>query len=140
MSPDLQNLNNYVSLVKDKPFAWFSNDCLTFTNGAFNAMYGKGWADDWVGKYHEDTKTFKRDHLRKIFKAKTIEEAISQKLQRIEGVPPKGALVLTDQCRKWVIGKAMGIAYGRYGLFLSEDGLDTIPIENITSSWVCHEI
>ena len=140
MTPDLQKLNDYVLLVKDKPFTWFSHDCLTFTNGAFKAMYGKGWADDWIGKYHEGNKTFKRDQLRQIFQAKTIEDAISKKLTRIDGIPPKGALVLTDQCRKWVIGKAMGIAYGRYGLFLANEGLETIPIEDVNSSWILHEV
>ena len=80
------------------------------------------------------------NHLRKIFEAKTIEDAISKKLTRVDGIPPKGALVLTDQCRKWVIGKAMGIAYGRYGIFLGNNGLETVPIEDINSSWVWHEV
>jgi hypothetical protein len=138
--PDLNSLNNYVARVKRQPFAWFSNDCLTFTNGAFKAMYGKGWADDWVGKYHKGNETFKRDQLRKIFKARTIEEAISGKLTRVDGLPPKGCLVLTDQCRRWVIGKAMGIAWGRHALFLNDDGLEALPIENITSAWNINEV
>ena len=140
MTPNLENLNDYVLLVRNKPFAWFTHDCLTFTNGAFKAMYGKGWADDWIGKYHKGNKPFKRDQLRKIFEAKTIEDAISKKLTRFDGIPPKGALVLTDQCRKWIIGKAMGIAYGRYGIFLANNGLETVPIEDINSSWVWHEV
>ena len=140
MIPDLDALNRYVAKVKQKPFAWFEHDCLTFTNGAFRAMYGKGWADDWLGKYHKGSKSFKRDQLRQIFQAKTIEDAISKKLTRIEGMPPKGSLVLTDQCRRWVIGKAMGIAWGHNAFFLNDNGIDVLPIESITSSWGLDEV
>ena len=79
--PDLDMLNNYIAEIKNKPFQWFEHDCLTFTNNAFKKMYGKGWADDWLSKYHKDGEPFKRDKLRKIFNAKTIEEAIDQKLR-----------------------------------------------------------
>ena len=71
---------------------------------------------------------------------KTIEDAISKKLTRIEGMPPKGSLVLTDQCRRWVIGKAMGIAWGADALFLNDNGIDVLPIESITSSWGLDEV
>ena len=89
-----------------------------------------------MSKYHKDGEPFKRDDLRKIFNAHTIEEAIDQKLQRIDYVPPKGALVLTDQARHWVIGKAMGIAVGNDAIFVSDYGLNAMPIEHITDAWV----
>ena len=134
--PNLDMLNKYIKEVKNKPFQWFEHDCLTFTNNAFKQMYGKGWADDWLSKYHKDGEPFKRDKLRKIFNAQTIQDAIDQKLQRINFVPPKGSLVLTDKARQWVIGKAMGISIGNDAIFVSDHGLIAMPIEYITDSWV----
>jgi len=107
-----------------------------FTNNAFRAMYGEGWADDWVGKYTKNGMYLKRDELRKVFKANTLEEAIDRKMKRIDYIPPKGALVTTDKARRWVIGEAMGIAIGTKAIFLSEKGVISQQIDFITNAWV----
>ena len=44
-------LNSYLDKMIDIPFEWGVHDCFTFTNGAFRAMYGVGYADDWEGLY-----------------------------------------------------------------------------------------
>ena len=62
--PDIDALNQYILDVRDIPFNWHTNDCFMFTNNAFRAMYGQGWADDWVGKYIKNGKYLKRDELR----------------------------------------------------------------------------
>jgi len=121
--PDLDALNEYIREVRDVPFQWHVNDCFTFTNNAFRAMYGEGWADDWVGKYTQNGLYLKRDELRKVFEAKTLPEAIDRKMQRIDYIPPKGALVTTDKVRRWVIGEAMGIAIGTKAIFVGEKGV-----------------
>ena len=49
-----ESLTQYINSVRNKPFDWGKNDCLTFTNDAFRAMHGKGWADDWLDRYLTD--------------------------------------------------------------------------------------
>ena len=136
VKPDLDALNDYISKVRNVPFQWHTNDCFMFTNNAFRAMYGEGWADDWLGKYTKNGLYLKRDELRKVFKANTLEEAIDRKMKRIDYIPPKGALVTTDKARRWVIGEAMGIAIGTKAIFLSEKGVISQQIDFITNAWV----
>lgn len=136
MHPDINGLNEYIKKVRDVPFQWHVNDCFTFTNNAFHAMYGEGWADDWTGKYTKNGLYLKRDELRKAFGAQTLEQAIDEKLQRYDGIPPRGALVSTDKTRRWVIGQALGISVGAKAIFLSETGVVSVYIEDIKNAWV----
>ena len=136
MSPDLDALNDYIAEMRNVPFQWHTNDCFMFTNNAYRAMYGEGWADDWAGKYLKNGLYMKRDQLRKTFGAQTLEEAIDRKLQRIDRIPPKGALVTTDKTRRWVIGDALGIAIGTKAIFLSEKGISSLQIDFIKNAWV----
>lgn len=136
MKPNLNALNEYIRKVRDVPFQWHVNDCLMFTNNAYRAMYGEGWADDWLGKYTENGLYLKRDELRKRFNANSLEEAIDRKLQRVDRIPPKGALVTTDRARRWVIRDALGIALGTKAIFLGENGIISQPIDYIKSAWI----
>ena len=136
VKPDLDALNKYIREVRDVPFQWHTNDCFMFTNNAFRAMYGEGWADDWVGKYTKNGLYLKRDELRKVFKAETLTEAIDRKMQRINYIPPKGALVTCNRTRHWVIGDALGIAIGTKAIFLSDKGVISQQIDFITNAWV----
>lgn len=134
--PNIDALNQYILDVRDIPFNWHTNDCFMFTNNAFRAMYGQGWADDWVGKYIKNGKYLKRDELRKVFKADSLTEAIDRKLERIRFVPPRGALVTTNKARSWVISYALGICVGSSAVFLSQDGVISMPIEYTNDAWI----
>lgn len=136
MKPNLNALNEYIKRVREVPFQWHVNDCFMFTNNAYRAMYGEGWADDWLGKYTENGLYLKRDELRKRFNANSLEEAIDRKLQRVDRIPPKGALVTTDRARRWVIRDALGIALGTKAIFLGEKGIISQPIDYIKSAWI----
>ena len=136
VKPNLDALNEYISKMRDVPFQWHTNDCFMFTNNAYRAMYGEGWADDWADKYTRNGLYLKRDELRKVFNAKTLQEGIDQKLHRINYIPPKGALVTTDKVRRWVIGEALGIAIGTKAIFLGENGVNSLQIDFITNAWV----
>jgi len=134
--PNLDNLNQYLLTVRDKPFEWHKNDCFIFTNNAFRAMYGEGWADDWVGKYIKNGKYLGRDGLREVFQADTLVEAIDRKLERVTFVPPRGALVTTNKAKSWVISYALGISVGSNAVFLGRDGVISIPIEYTNDAWI----
>jgi hypothetical protein len=131
-----QSLNQYINAVRNKPFEWGKNDCLTFTNGAFHAMYGKGWADDWLDRYLADNTPIRRNELIKEFGFRSFSEAVDQRLNRIDHIPPLGALVTTKHAEKWIIGVAMGISTGTRAVFLSKKGVIHFPMEYVHEAWV----
>ena len=131
-----QSLNQYINTVRNKPFQWGKNDCLTFTNDAFHAMYGKGWADDWLDRYLADNTPIRRNELIKEFGFRSFSEAVGQRLNRIDHIPPLGALVTTKHAEKWIIGVAMGISTGTRAVFLSKKGVIHLPMESVHEAWV----
>lgn len=128
-------LNDYLYKVVDKPFEWGVHDCFTFTNGAWQAMYGHGWADDWVGKYMTEGQPMRRDQLRKTFKFSDFNRAVSSKLEPFDR-PVFGSLVTTKKSQRWVIGVAMGISLGSRCVFLSKNGLVKLHAGDVESCWV----
>lgn len=129
-------LNTYISNVADLPFEWGVHDCFTFTNGAFRAMYGKGYADDWVGRYMLNNGQPKHSKsMMREFRASNLHEGLSKKLRKATGAP-HGCLVTTKKNQRWVTGAALGISLGSRAVFLSRDGLIKLNIEDIESAWV----
>lgn len=131
-----ESLNLYLKSVKDIPFKWGSHDCLTFTNNAYHAMYGQGWADDWLGRYISEGIFLRRNELKKEYGFKTFSDAVDQRLKRVNHVPPLGALVTTKAAQRWVIGVAMGICTGTKAVFLSKEGVLYLPLDYIHQAWV----
>ena len=135
-----ERLNAYLKDVKGKPFVWGHNDCLTFTNDAWRSMYGHGWADEWIGNYMQGDKVIGRSELRKelwrLHGANTLEDAIDTRWQRVDGVPPLGALVTTKKARKWITGVAMGVCVGTKAAFLDKVGVIYLPLDDIDGAWV----
>ena len=131
-----ESLNAYIRSVNNKPFEWGKHDCLTFTNGAYRAMYGEGWAEDWLNRYMKNSTLLKRDGLRKEYGFSSFTSAVDKKLTRIDYIPPLGALVTTKKTRRWAIGVAMGICTGSKAVFLSEKGLLHLPLDYIYQSWI----
>jgi len=131
-----ESLNAYLKQTRGITFQWGLHDCLTFTNNAFHAMYGKGWADDWLGRYMVDGRPMKRYELRKEFGFSNFISAVDAKLERIDHVPPLGALVLTRQAQRWIIGGAMGICTGTKCVFLSKQGVVHLPLDAIEQAWI----
>lgn len=139
MGPQKQ-LNAYIKAVRSAPFKWGRHDCLTFTNGAWRAMYGHGWADDWLGRYMVATaygeRPMRKDQLRSEFGFFSFVDAVDDKLTRVAHVPPRGALVVTDRVAGWGIGYGMGICTGIKAAFLSRQGVIYMPITDISKAWI----
>lgn len=131
-----ESLNAYLKQTRGITFQWGLHDCLTFTNNAFHAMYGKGWADDWLNRYMVDGRPMKRYELKKEFGFSNFISAVDTKLQRIDHVPPLGSLVLTQQAERWIIGGAMGICTGTKCVFLSKQGVIHLPLDAIEQAWI----
>jgi len=130
----ISRLNDYLGEVCDVPFEWGVHDCFTFTNGAWKAMYGQGWADDWLGKYMTEGKPMRRDELRKTFRFGGIDAALRSRLTPYDR-PVLGSLVTTKKNQRWMIGVAMGISLGSRCVFLSKGGLIKLNAEDVQSSW-----
>jgi len=130
---NLTGLNKYIRENKHRKFCFCKHDCLTFTNEVWEILYGHKWSPDWLGRYGAFTRP---DALQKEYGFKALEDAIDSKLRRVEGIPPKGALVVTRNAKNWSTGLAMGISVGGSGLFLSETGMVNIPIEDCHMGWV----
>jgi hypothetical protein len=131
-----EQLIPYLRAQEGIPFAWGAHDCLTFTNGAWRAMYGHGWADDWLGRYLLNGKPRCREAMILEFGFKTFEEAVDLRLQPAGKYPPRGALVTTTHARRWVTGVALGICVGTHCAFLTDKGLTYLPLEMIKNSWI----
>ena len=44
-------LAEHINSVRDYPFMWGENDCLTFVNKCVEVIRGDSFADDWLGDY-----------------------------------------------------------------------------------------
>jgi hypothetical protein len=134
-----ERLTAYIRAVRDVPFAWGEHDCLTFTNNAYRAMYGAGWADDWLGRYMIDGSPMRRRALMAELSAEcgvpSLEAAIDSKMTRVPH-PPRGALVTTKHAQRWITGVAMGICIGTRGVFLGKEGVIYMPVEYIEKAWI----
>jgi hypothetical protein len=131
-----ERLSAYLKAVSATSFAWGSHDCLTFTNDAYKAMYGDGWADDWLGRYMDGNRVLRRKELKLEFGYNDFSKAVDDKLKRIDHVPPLGALVTTKKARKWITGVAMGVCAGSKCAFLDKVGVIYLPMDDIESAWV----
>jgi hypothetical protein len=131
-----ERLNAYIKAVSSREFVWGQHDCLTFTNDAFSAMYGAGWADDWLGRYMDGKRILGRKELKAEFGFGDFNKAVDSKLMQIDHVPPLGALVTTKKARKWVTGVAMGICTGSKVAFLDKVGVVHLPIDDIDRAWI----
>jgi hypothetical protein len=137
---NLDNLPQYFKSLNDATFEWGVFDCLTFTNGAWNEMYGYGWADDWLGRYLIEGKPMNKSQLQKEFGYKSFYDAVDDRLERVEGIPPRGALVATKRAKRWAIGSALGISVGLKGAFVSSQGLTYLPLEEFDAAWIDKEV
>jgi len=133
---NLDNLPPYLKSLSEVTFEWGVHDCLTFTNSAWHEMYGHGWADDWLGRYLTDGKPMNRSQLQEEFGYESFYDAVDSRLSRVEGIPPRGALVATKRAKRWAIGSALGISTGLKGAFVSSEGLTYLPLEEFDRAWI----
>lgn len=126
--------------LSGETFKWGSFDCLSFTNNAWHVMYGNGWADDWLGRYLIEGKPMKKAQLQKEFGYKEFYDAVDDRLERVAGIPPRGALVTTKRAKRWAIGSALGISVGLKGAFVSSQGIVYLPVEEFDAAWINKEV
>lgn len=136
-----KDLSIYLKEVKDKHFHWGEHDCLIFSNNAFKAYHGFGYAEDWFGRYSIENKPKTTQDMREEFGVNSFDEMIDSKLTRIDYVPPKGAVVATKQNQHRhralrFIPYALGISIGTKAAFLQDEGVIYLPLDAITTAWI----
>jgi hypothetical protein len=131
-----ERVNDYIRSIRGRPFQWGVHDCLIFSNDAFRAFHGFGYADDWVGNYMSGEDPLLPSRLRAKFNANSFDEAVGRKLRQIDCTPPRGALVATKRVERWLIGYALGISMGTKAAFLSRAGVFYSPLEDVDRAWL----
>lgn len=135
-------LSDYIEGVRNQPFAWGLHDCFTFTNEAVRAMTGKGYGDDWAGRYL--TKTGKPRSLRSMqreYGVKSLTDALDSRFDRLSGPTyPRGSIVTCEGLsEKSTTGQALGVSLGARAAFVCRDGLQFIPTDHCERGWICHK-
>lgn len=134
MSSFITRLNDYIEECRDKHFKWNEHDCLTFTNEGFKRMYGKGFADDWLGTYYEGNRHVNLRLLQQKHKYKNVRTALDDRLVRSPATI--GSLVLSRQgAHDWYIKTCFGLCLGGKSAFVGYYGLKFIPTESVDLSW-----
>lgn len=129
-------LNQYLREQRGKCFDLGKHDCFTFTNGAWAAMHGSGYADQIIGKYANlGPKGFKQ-LLTEAFGHDDIVACFDAHMTRVHDFPPRGAIVMTSKSARWYTGKALGIAVGAKAVFLADDDMVYLPITETEGAWV----
>lgn len=131
------SLNEYITSVKDLPFQWGIHDCFIFSNNAFKAYHGFGYADHWSDRYMKDAHTpLRRREMIAEYGHRSIDEALDQILIRTPQRAQMGALVTTKKHHRWITGVALGVSLGSRCIFLAKNGILKINVEDTDKAWV----
>lgn len=128
-------LNAYIERNRNKPFRLGTHDCFSFTNGAWVAMHGRPYAPDLIGAHHVLRPKALAGMLRETYGADDLFGALDGRLRRVDGVPPRGALVVMPTNRHF-LRYAFGIACGVVASFVGAQGLVGKPIDEMCGAWI----
>ncbi len=128
-------LNEYLSENSTKIFDIGLHDCLTFTNGAWRVMYGHGFADAVIGKYKTKGRRGMAQLCKDTYGHFNIIKALDENLQRVDGFPPRGSLVISNDIRRGLFDHAFGISNGTNSFFVADRGLTIIQTDQINGAW-----
>lgn len=118
-------LSDYIASKRDVPFEYGVNDCCVFATGAVEAITGEDKFAEFRGKY---------DSLKGSIRAlKEIGEGDLESTfdARFPVIPiasaQRGDLVLLDD--------SVGVVAGRFAWFVSDDGLERVPMSYWEKAW-----
>ena len=126
---------NYINENRNKDFDVGIHDCFTFTNGAWNAMHGKGYADKFIGKYCNLNDVEISKVLFNLYGHIRIKCCINKLLKPINGVPPKGALVAMIN-KHGFDNYGLGVCMGVNSVFVGKKDLVFYPTSKIDGAWI----
>jgi len=118
------------------PFEWGNNDCLSFTNGAHQAMTGFGYCDDLVGRAFTALEA-KREYLAEMKARKLYSgtELIDERLTRVFRLPERGMIVAT-LAEKMATGYALGVVIDdALAAFVGYEGIEVLSSGSGEMAW-----
>lgn len=131
-------LADYLESLRDYPFIWGENDCITFTNKCVEIITGQGYCDDWVGDY-TDWRGAATHYRRKLSEQGhgDVIEALDYRLSRyVDRFPPRGSIVgRKSDDTKGVLPIALGIVVSDVAAFLNSDGLLLLSLNDADLFW-----
>ena len=119
-------LAEHINSVRDYPFMWGENDCLTFVNKCVEVIRGDSFADDWLGDYTTAQGAFRK--YRKLLYTQeydTVIDMLDDRLERFDGrFPVRGSVVgrPVDQTIG-IMPVMLGMVISDLGAFVSEEGM-----------------
>ena len=129
-------LNAYLALNSTKGFSLGTHDCLLWVNGAYEALNGEPIDAREISRYKSHGPAAVLRSVRERFGAETLTEALDHMLTRVDGIPPRGAIVSTKKAAMKHANAALGIANGNVALFLGQKGYEPLPIDEIDWAWI----
>lgn len=119
-------LAEHINSVRDYPFMWGENDCLTFVNKCVEVIRGDSFADDWLGDYTTAQGAFRK--YRKLLYTQeydTVIDMLDDRLERFDGrFPVRGSVIgrPVDQTIG-IMPVMLGMVISDLGAFVSEEGM-----------------
>ena len=118
-------LSEYINAKRHEPFEYGVNDCCLFAAGAVEAMTGVDPVPEFRGKY--DSLKGSIQALKEIGNG-DLESTLDGKFQSIEiGIAHRGDLAFHEG--------SVGIVAGSFAWFVSDDGLERIPLSMWDKAW-----
>lgn len=119
-------LAEYINSVRDYPFVWGENDCLTFVNECVKITRGESFADDWLGDYSSGRSAFRR--YRKLLYTQeydTIIDMLDDRLERFTGRFPSRGSVVGRPCDQviGVLPLVLGVVVSDLAAFVDSNGM-----------------
>lgn len=120
----MDNLERYVRSKITDPFVWGTHDCLTFANGAVEAVTGGKMFEVWLNGYSTEHAALMRyERFRRDSGYENIIDAVDSKFDRLITLhPPHGTLV-ARRITGNVLGYAFGVSINGNIALMSEDGV-----------------
>lgn len=123
-----EQLNDVIDAARKTPFEWGRHDCCLFAADAVQAITGVDHAADYRGAY-KTARGAKRALRKRGFDH--IEQPLDALFLRVDcRLAGRGDLVVTE-----ADGLAVGIHLGSALAFVSQDGLEFLPVNRALMAW-----
>jgi hypothetical protein len=133
-----QHFHNFILENAHKPFEWGINDCCLFPANAIQAISGVDLADDFRGKYSDETSAFAL--IKSLTGGSTVADAAAYCAHKHELagyqhplMAKRGDLVVIKNGDALICGLVH--LNGRHVITVSTNGLVRLPISNVVRAW-----
>jgi len=133
-----QKLNAYIESKRHEPFAWATNDCVAFVQGAAEAQLGTNPFDGRIPSY-TDYKTAVRQYSYVKNSNSAWYDLLNDVFTRHHGLlPPRGSIVAKEVSNPAVraLGVGLGVVLDTRAAFVGDDGLVFVKVSKDDPAWL----